>query len=613
MALASKVKIEIDGKEAKDFLHLTINQSIYGLNKFEVCFRLDTFESTEGFVLEKTKLAIGATIVINIDVSQKGDGTAPDTFIFKGIITNLRGLKSGLSQSNHILVSGESPEILLQDIKGSRSFENKNLKQIVDEVLKPFPVDILKSKVNPSTKVQFEYAVQYNENNYEFLRRLASRHGEWMFYDGTEFIFGSLSSSKTNMILGINQSEFDFGINLNPLNFNYKFYDYYTKTTLENKSTKSVGKKQLNEVGKLAHDKSAKHFSYQSQAYYNHLNVAKGNYYKQLKDIVELKENAKAVGMSTVEGSSQNASVKLGGKVNIKALKMDMKGKVDYGEYMITSVTHTCDNLMNYNNKFKGVSAEATVPDYTNPWAIAKSEAQSAVVVDNKDPEKLGRVRVNFFWQNSDQKSPWIRAVNPYSANERGFYFIPEIEDEVLVGFEGGDAEKPYVVGSLYHGTNKPHSNWPNNKNNFKGIVTRSNLRLEFDEEKKTTTIDTPAGNKIVVSDDKQTILLSDENMNKVEMSPDGIVLDSMKDISITSQAKISIDALNGIELSSTAGDIKSSGLNISHKANIDFKAEGLASAELKNAVASLKGDATGATVKGGPMTTIQGLLVKIN
>ena len=289
------------------------------------------------------------------------------------------------------------------------------------------------------------------------------------------------------------------------------------------------------------------------------------------------------------------------------------KGRVDYGEYIITSVVHSCDNSMNYYNRFKGISAEATIPDYTNPHAIAKCEPQSAVVKDNNDPEKLGRVRVNFFWQDKHQTSPWIRTVNPYSANERGFYFIPEIDDEVLVGFEGGDAEKPYVIGSLYHGKNKPHNAWPNTKNSFKGIVTKSNLRLEFDEDKKVTTIDTPGGNKIVVSDHEKSILLKDQNMNMVELSPDGIVLDSMKDISIRSQAKISIEALNGIELNSISGDVNSSGLNIKQQASIDFKAEGLASAELKNAVASFKGDPAGATVNGGPTTTIRGIIVKIN
>ncbi|NQU51479.1 MAG: hypothetical protein HQ522_02960 [Bacteroidetes bacterium] len=619
MALASKVRIEIDGNEVKDFLHVNIHQSIYKCNEFEVACRLDTFESVDSFVMDKSKKFIGATIIISIDVSKKGDDSSPDNFSFKGIITNVKGIKSGLSQSNQVILSGESPEILLNDIPGSRSFENKNLKQVVEEVLKPYPRNLLKSKINPNTKTQFEYTVQYNENNYDFLRRLATRFGEWFFYDGTEFIFGALTGSKTNMILGINQSEFNFGINLNPINFKYKFYDYYKETTIENSSTKSVGKKQLNEFGGLAHDKSVKHFTYQAQLYYNHLNVSKSNYAKQLKEVVELQENAHAVGMSTVEGSSQNPLVKLGGKANIKALKIDNKGKVDYGEYIITSVTHSCDNLMNYQNKFTGVSAEATVPDYTNPGAIAFCEPQSAIVKDNKDTEKLGRVRVNFFWQEKSLMSPWIRAVSPYSANERGFYFIPEIGDEVLVGFEGGDAEKPYVIGSLYHGKNKPHSAWPNNKNSFKGIVTKSNLRIEFDDDKKITTIDTPGGNKVVISDDEKSILLNDENMNKVELSPKGIILESMKDIELVTNSKIIIDGMGGVEISANGGDVKVAGINIDQKATVDFIAKGLtfsakgtASAEVSGAMATLKGDAS-AEVNGGAMTTVKGAVIMIN
>lgn len=611
MALASKVSIVIDGNEVKDFLRLKINQNIYKINEFEVSCRLDTFELADGFVIDQSKKFIGATIIISIDVSAKGDGNAPESVVFKGIITKVKGVKSGLSESNEVIISGKSPEILLNDIQGSRSFENKNLKQIVDEVLKPYPRDLIKSKTEPNTKVQFDYTVQHEENSYKFLRRLATRFGEWMFYDGSEFVFGKLSGPTTNMTIGINQTDFDFNIKINPLNFKYKFHDYYKDTTVENPSTKSVGKKQLNEFGVLAHDKSVKHFSHQAQSYYNHLNVQKNNFAKQLKDVVELKESSHAAKMSSVKGSSQNPSVKLGGKVNIKALKANNKGKVDYGEYIITSVIHTCDNLMNYQNKFAGVSAEATIPKYTDPNAIAYSKSQSAVIVDNNDPEKIGRVRVRFFWQENNFMSPWIRSVNPYSANERGFYFIPEIGDEVLVEFEGGDAEKPYVVGSLYHGKNKPHSAWPNGKNSFKGIATKSNLRIEFDDDKKITTIDTPGGNKIVVSDNEQSILLNDQNDNKVELSPNGIELNSPMDINISSDAKITIDAKMGVETSSSMGDLKMSGLNIEQTADLAFSAKANTTAEVEGTAVTVKGDT--ATVDGGAMTTVKGAMIMIN
>lgn len=613
MALASKVEIEIAGEKVKDFLQLKVSQSIYGTNEFEVSCRLDTFELDDSFVLENSKNYIGAPIVITIDVlSLKNDSAATDTIVFKGLITKIKGMKSGLSLNNEVIFKGKSPEILLEDLMGSRSFENKNLKQIVDEVLKPYPRDLLKSNVKPKSNTQFDYTVQHEENSYQFLRRLAKRNGEWMYYDGTEFVFGKLSNSKTDLIIGINQTDFDFDIKINPINFKLNFRDYFKDQLLNNEATKSVGKKQLNEPGILAHDKSVKNFSHQPQLLFNHLNVAKEEFTKELKRVAELKENAQASKMSSVKGVSENPLVKLGGKVNIKAIKENKSGKVDYGEYIITSVTHTCDNMLNYKNKFKGISAEATIPDYTDTKAFPIATSQSAIVTDNKDPENIGRIRVRFFWQEKNAMSPWLRIVNPYSANNRGFYFIPEIGDEVLVEYEGGDAEKPYVVGSLYHGKNKPIKKWPDNNNSFKGIVTRSDLRIEFDDKKKVTTIETPGGNKIVLSDDEQSILLSDQNSNTVELSSGGIVLNSPSDIKITSKSKILMNAELGIETKATAGDIKTEGMNIEQSATATFTAKAGATMDLKGAAVTLKGDAQ-ATVEGGANTTIKGAVVMIN
>ena len=127
-------------------------------------------------------------------------------------------------------------------------------------------------------------------------------------------------------------------------------------------------------------------------------------------------------------------------------------------------------------------------------------------------------------------------------------------------------------------------------------VVTNSKLKIEFDEEKKITTIVTPAENKVVLSDDEKSILLQDQNNNKVELSPDGIVLDSTKDISITAQGKITIEAMDTIDVSAQA-DVSVKGLNVNLEANVGFVAKGNASAELS---------ASG-------QTTVKGAMVMIN
>ena len=597
MALASSVRMEIAGQKVPDFLKISITQKMHCLQEFQVCCRMDTFEEPDDFIINNSKRFIGSTIVIEINTfSSSGDQSEPGLF-FKGIICSVKAAKSDLSNEDTIVLKGYSPEFMLDDHPGCRSFENKTLKQIVEEVLKPCPRDVLSAKVNPVWPETIPWCVQYNETNLEFLHRLATRYGEWMYYSGKELIFGNPPGNKEHLTLGEDLNTLDFSLNLKAPGFKYVTYDYTSAKKLENDTGKTMGKSQLNEAGKYAFDQSAKRFSYMPVHDYPHLNVAPDKYPKAQKDATETDASAIATGMCGIAATSESLKLVPGTKVAVKARKTEsMIGTVDYGEYLVTEVEHRCNNLLNYENSFSGVSSDVKVPGYADPMAFPRSGPQNAVVKDNKDPEKLGRVRVNFFWQESSQMSPWIRVAFPYAANERGFYFIPEIGDEVLVDFEGEDAEKPFVVGSLYHGKNKPHKKWPDNKNSFKGIATKNNLRIEFDDEKKITTIDTPGGNKVVISDDEKSILLSDQNRNTVELKPEGITLDSPKDIKITSKSKITIDATSGVDISSVS-DVKVTGLNINQSANVSFTAKGNASAELSAA----------------GQTTVKGAMVMIN
>lgn len=213
----------------------------------------------------------------------------------------------------------------------------------------------------------------------------------------------------------------------------------------------------------------------------------------------------------------------------------------------------------------------------------------------DEDPNKQYRVQVSIPEMSATTDGFWARLTNFYSSNGVGAFFLPEIGDEVVLGFFNDDPSHPVILGSLYSSKNKP-AYTPEAANNTKALVTRSNMKVEFDEEKKNITITTPAANKIVISDDGKSILLQDQNSNKVTLDSAGITLDSPKDITLKAQGKIVLNATNNIEATAQM-DIKQTGLNITSTANIGFTAKGSATAE----------------VSASGTTTIKGAMVMIN
>lgn len=211
------------------------------------------------------------------------------------------------------------------------------------------------------------------------------------------------------------------------------------------------------------------------------------------------------------------------------------------------------------------------------------------------DPEGQSKIQVSVPLLQAETQGVWARLANFYASEDIGAFFIPEIGDEVVLGYLNNDPSNPVVLGSLYSPKRNPP--YELTADNFtKALVTKGQLKIEFDDDKKTITILTPGNNTIVLSDDGKSILLQDQNSNKIELSDSGIVLDSPKDISMTAKGKITLDAVGEIGISSKA-DVKVDGLNVNHTANVGFVAKGNASAELS---------ASG-------QTTVKGAMVMIN
>jgi uncharacterized protein involved in type VI secretion and phage assembly len=189
------------------------------------------------------------------------------------------------------------------------------------------------------------------------------------------------------------------------------------------------------------------------------------------------------------------------------------------------------------------------------------------------DPDGEDRILVQMPLIDPEADGVWARVASLDAGENRGTFFRPEIGDEVVLGFLNDDPRDPVILGML-NSSAKPAPIAASDDNHEKGFVTRSEMKLIFNDEKSSLKIETPNGNIITLSDDAGSIVLEDESGNKIEMNSDGIIIESAGDVNITA-----------------SGDVNIEGTNVKAVANSEFKAEGSSGAELSSsATATLKG-----------------------
>lgn len=186
------------------------------------------------------------------------------------------------------------------------------------------------------------------------------------------------------------------------------------------------------------------------------------------------------------------------------------------------------------------------------------------IVRDNEDPENLGRVKLEFPWRDADDQSYWARIATAMTGDGYGTYFLPEVEDEVLVGFENGDIHSPIVVGSLWSGNRKPPEDNADGNNDVRKIETRSGHVVEFDDndQEGAVTIETAAGHTVTLDDasGSEAVTIEDNGGNSVSMDSNAgeIAIEANTEISLSAPT-IELSADGEITISS-GGTLEASG-----------------------------------------------------
>jgi len=623
--------VKIGGKEISPISYCSINQRIDWHHSFEILIPTDGFNKTNRTVLLKAKDFIGQKL--EISVRSKGVNESQAQNEFYGIITEVTFDRKNKG-NKEIVIRGHSPTILLDGRATCKLHVKKTLNDIMSAIDTQINQNDLKINCNPVYKDEIPYIFQYKESNYHFLNRMAERYGEWCFYDGKELNFGGLNkNNKLKIAIDKSVSDFEFSLRIQNLNHNTFTYSYL-ENSVYSKETKEFNVNDLDEYGDHALDQSESKFK-QKHTFYS------SEYFKDEKDFLDFNETKKfetVKDLIVAEGICDNPYVKIGSIINITGENHEE----DLGEFIIVSLNHTIDITSSYFNHFSSIPAQANIPPANENIKTPVSEIQPAVVTDNDDPEKLGRVKVKFFWQTASDEHPWLRLIHPYggkmdNGEQHGFYFMPEIGDEVMIGFENNNPDKPFVIGNLYHKNSKP-DHWYHADNNIKSLRTRNGNQLIFIDEDGKEEI------RILNKDDNSPtneISLSLNNNGKITIKSVGDLEILAENIKISANTDLTVESGQNTKLTASdykldaTNSIKITGQQITVEGQNTTTIKGQSQLELEGTSTSMKGQAdlklegtqlkmegtAQAELKGGAMvkveasgtTEVKGAIVMIN
>ena len=529
MAKPVNTQILLDGKAilATTSYTISLEQKVVSHHQLIITCPTESIENPSGDFASKAKEYMGKRLTLLVN---------DDQLVFIGVVENVNIHKYDGGQGLFV-ITVYSPTLLMAHGKDSQSYEKKSLAAIIKEATREYPTDTLKIVSKPVFTGTIPYTVQYKESDFDFMCRLAKRYGEWLYYDGEEVKFGGYDNTSHPLIFGEDLSEFSFVMKVRPQNHTYLAYDALEAKTHDSSSSdhkQNVSNPYISSITQA----SSKLFAKKPTSLYNHTLLENGK--PELDAVLKLKAQH-ALNTLVFSGKSDEPKVAIGSVIEVTGKNTQVAGQTDvYGSYIITSITHSINNSGEYTNSFESVPVDIKVPIYFDEDATPACEEQYATVKENNDPKGMGRIRVQFPWQTAtNQLSPWLRVSTPYAGKGKGFHVLPELDEEVLVGFENGNAEKPFVLGSMFHGKGKSGQGGAGNY--IKGFTTASGTKVEMNDEKSTVTISDPSGSTIILNGDG-TITI--EAPDKIDIRSKEINIEGEDSVNIKTKAA----KINGTE-----------------------------------------------------------------
>ena len=516
------ITISVGKRSLSSFISLQIEQNIGQHHQFQMSVELETGSNRYVHNINSSKDWLGESIVVK----------AANTPIFVGVVTNVQLHREG-SDFGCIIVSGYSATYRMETAHSCFSWNDRTIGDVVKKLCEQAKVQL---ELNPAFKETKDFICQYEESDFDFIRRLAHQYQEWMYFDGTKLIFGKPRKLADPIILEYGTTLSSLDIGLQTLARSEQVFSYHSGADRE--------------MQRMTPDLAYGHDKLSGDAFRASLGMfskpARQHALPRISDESELinymgrKQAAETAETHYITAESQVPTLRVGSVVSLYSSFLERVGNISkesLGNFIIIEITHEVSQGSYYKNRFKAIPA--TIKALPSPKVrMPLAETQMATVLSNADPDGKGRVRVRMNWQTDGMQTGWVRVMTPDGGSSkdvrrnRGFVFIPEVGDQVLLGFRHGDPARPYVMGSLFNGTTGRGGLEDNHK---KSLITRSGHTLSFNDNVNgdwSIIIKDVAGNRICLNSANRTINIS--AIEEINLTSKNINIKAKENVTIT-------------------------------------------------------------------------------
>jgi len=501
-------------------------------------------------ISEKEDFVPGKKITIKIGRDSKNEQ------VFKGIIVR-HAIKVNNDGHTELKMECYDEAVKMTLGRHSKYFEKMKDKAVFDELIRKYPD--LKSQT-ADTNLEHRELVQHHVSDWDFMLLRAEANGMLVnVQDGLIKIDRPKTDGNPALQVSFGTSIIELEAEMDARHqwktVHASSWDYPNQR-LFNADTSSAG---INEQGNLSGTLLAKVTSPDQYELHHCGHIMQ----QELQDWVDatmmrsrlskVRGRAKFFGVSSINPGDliqlAGCGDRFNGKAYVTAVRQDIGNGIwdTHIQFGLDPERHAC-RFSDLND----MDASGLI------GSIRGLQTGKVVQLEN-DPEGQDRILVKVPVIDNNARGTWMRVASLDAGKDRGAFFRPEIQDEVIVGFINGDPRDAIVLGML-HSSSLPAPISASDENHEKGFTTRSRMHIHFNDDTKTITIDTPAGNSVTLDEGGQKIEIVDQNNNSIKMDPSGIKMDSPRNIDINAQVNLTIKAGATLSIGGVSIGIKSDG-----------------------------------------------------